>query len=275
MKDSGQDPGERLPSGGIQSLDTALKLLHAMTGYDRAVTLSEIAADCGMPLSKAHRYLASFLRAGLVIQAGRSGKYDLGPGSIRLGLAALARHDFVNRTAEDLPDLCAETGLTGLLCVWGDKGATVVRWERTASPVVTSMGLGSTLPLLTSATGRAFLAWAPPAPIQSALDFELRRARRTPRIAPDLEITAKGIDALRKQIRRQGFAAVDGRFIPGLVAIAAPILDWQGQAQAVVTLIGTDPNAIQPESDAVAHLKAFAARFSFVAEDTAPQMPPI
>lgn len=250
------------PTGGIQSLDAALRLLQAMAGYGRAVSLSEIARDCDMPLSKAHRYLASFIHAGLVEQAGRSGKYDLGAGAAKLGLAAIARYDFVNRTAEALPELCEETGLTGLLSVWGDQGATVVRWERTASPTITSMGLGTTLPLLNSATGRAFFAWAPPRLIQPMLDLELRQAKRHPRLFQDLDISARGLATLRETMQRHGYASVDSRFIPGLVAIAAPILDWQDQAQAVVTLIGTDAGLIEAQSDAVTRLVAFAADHS-------------
>ncbi|WP_186396416.1 IclR family transcriptional regulator [Stappia sp. TSB10GB4] len=262
MKNRQGETEDGEPSGGIQSLDAALRLLRVMTGYSRPMALSEIARDCGMPLSKAHRYLASFLHAGLVEQAGRSGKYDLGAGAVRLGLAALARHDFVNRTAEELPDLCGETGLTGLLSVWGNQGATVIRWERTASPVITSMGLGTTLPLLNSATGRAFLAWAPQGAIQQALEVELQHARHNPNLISDLTATTEGVADLRQATRAAGYATVDGRFIPGLVAIAAPILDWQGEAQAVVTLIGTDPAATRPGSDPVARLRAFAQRLS-------------
>jgi len=268
MTNNRRESGETEPSGGIQSLDAALRLLQAMARYGRAVSLSEIARDCDMPLSKAHRYLASFIHAGLVAQAGRSGKYDLGTGALQLGLAALARHDFVNRAAEDLPELCAETGLTGLLSVWGNQGATVVRWERTASPTITSMGLGTTLPLLNSATGRAFLAWAPLGPIRPMLDAELRRAKRNPDLIADLTATAQGVAALQEKVRQAGYATIDGRFIPGLVAIAAPVLDWQNEAQAVVTLIGTDANIIRPGSDAVEKLVAFAARQSLVETGT-------
>lgn len=224
-------------AGGIQSLDAALRLLAAMAERPGAVALSDLARDLGMPPSKAHRYLASFQHAGLVVQAGRSGKYDLGPGAIRLGLAALARHDFVNRTADALPDLVAQTGLTALLSVWGSQGPTVVRWERAAVPTVTSMGLGTVLPLMASATGRAFLAWGPPAPMQGML--------------------AEGAEGLAESLRSAGYASVDGRFIPGLVAIAAPILDWQGQAQAVVTLIGTDPALAAPDAPQVQVLTGF------------------
>ena len=250
-------------SGGIQSLDGALRLLGVMAERRSAVSLSELARQCRMPPSKVHRYLASFQHAGLVEQAGRSGKYDLGPAAITLGLSALARHDFVNSASDHLPDLCTESGLTTLLSVWGNQGVTVVRWERAASPMVTSMGLGTTLPLLNSATGRAFLAWAPPSPIQAIRDAEMRHARKNPAIATDLDPTAAGIRTLVEKVRARGYAWVDGKFIPGLVAIASPILDWQGEAQAVVTLIGTDPAIIEPGSDAVRRLTAFCKDLSF------------
>ena len=45
--------------------------------------------------------------------------------------------------------------------LWSSQGATVVRWERAAGFLVTSLGLGSVLPLLGSATGNVFLAWNP------------------------------------------------------------------------------------------------------------------
>jgi len=252
----------KAPSG-TQSLDAALQMLQAMANRHGPVSLSELARLCHMPPSKVHRYLTSFQHAGLVAQAGRSGKYDLGPGAVKLGLSALARYDFVNRASEALPDLCAESGLTVLLSVWGDQGPTVIRWERAASPTVTSMGLGTTLPLLSSATGRAFLAWAPPAPMQAMRDAELRRVRQKPAIAPDLTPTNEGLERFLRDIRGHGYAWVDGKFIPGLVAIAGPILDWQGRAQSVVTLFSTDPAIIQPGSDAVGHLMAFCQAQSF------------
>lgn len=235
-------------AGGIQSLDAALVLLAALAKRPGPVSLSDLARDCAMPPSKVHRYLASFQHAGFVEQAERSGKYDLGRAALDLGLAAIARHDFVNRTAGAMPDLALQTGMSVLLSVWGTEGATVIRWERAQSPAVTSMGLGTTLPLLNSATGRAFLAWAPPAAITAARTLELKRAKKTPSLTPDIAPTEQGLDALVTQIRAQGFATVDGNFIPGLVALAAPILDWQGQAQAVLTLIGTNTDALTPHS---------------------------
>lgn len=239
------------PGPGLKSLDAALSVLAHMSRADGAQSLSDIARDCGMPRSKVHRYLASFVSAGLVLQHGRSGRYDLGKEAIQLGLSAIARHDFVNHAAEDLPDLAARSGMTVLLSVWGSDGATVVRWERGASPPVTSMGLGTTLPLLNSATGRGFLAWAPEGAIARIREQELRRVARNPLLLPDAQPTRAGLRDLVFRLRERGFASVDGDFIPGLVAISAPVLDWQNEAQAVITLIGVDPATLQPGSQAV------------------------
>ncbi|MCG8492136.1 MAG: IclR family transcriptional regulator [Sneathiellales bacterium] len=250
-------------SAGIQSLDTALELLRKLADCPGPTSLSDLAKISGMPPSKIHRYLASFVNAGLVQQAGRSGKYDLGRAALMLGLKAIERHDFVNQAADLMPDLCAETEMTALLSVWGSDGATVIRWERAASPMVTSMGLGTTLPLLSSATGRAFLAWSAEAAIERNRSIELKRAKKNPALLPDLTLSEKGLRELCKKVRENRFASVDGQYIPGLVAIAAPILDWQNQAQAVVTLIGTDPAAIHQKAEEVKALIKFCEGQSF------------
>jgi DNA-binding IclR family transcriptional regulator len=258
-------PGET--AGGIQSLDAALWVLTTMARLDGAVGLSDLARACGMPASKTHRYLASFINSGLVRQNGRSGTYDLGPGAIEIGLAAISRHDFVNSVADQFSTLTEETGLTGLLCVWGNSGPTVVRWIRAVNFIVTSLGLGSTLPLLSSATGRVFFAWLPEAITEKLMHEELKRARASGRDIEDMELGGSGpgvksARALAARVREAGYATVDGRFIPGLVAASAPILDWQDEAQAVVTLIGTNPKDIEPGSPAIAALTRFCAEHS-------------
>jgi DNA-binding IclR family transcriptional regulator len=247
---------------GIKSLESALAVLVYLSRQSGAVTLTDIARGCDMSPSNVHRYMATFIQAGLVKQEGKSGRYDLGLGALELGLAAIARHDFVNSAADGLSQLTADTGMTALLSVWGNDGATVVRWERGASPTVTSIGLGTTLPLLRSATGRVFLAWGPAAAIATAREAELRRAARQPSLIPDFEATKSGLNHLVTAVRAQGFAAVDGRYIPGLVAAAAPILDWQGEAQAVITLVGTDPASISMSSNQIGALLTFCAERS-------------
>ncbi|MFG5379952.1 IclR family transcriptional regulator [Yoonia sp. R2-816] len=256
-------PGQ---GGGLKSLDAALAVLQHIAILPGPQALSEIARSLGMPPSKLHRYLASFVSAGLVRQHGPSGRYGLGPAAMKLGLAAMSQHDFVNSAADGLADLSAETGMTVLLSVWADQGATVVRWERGATPTDTSFGLGSTLPLLTSATGRVFLAWGPSRAIKPARDAQLRRLARQKTLSLDFTPTSEGVASLAASLRERGFATVEGRFVPGLVAIAAPVLDWQGEIQAGVTLVGVDPAAISATSEEVDALLSYCRKKSVVSE---------
>ena len=239
---------------GIQSLDSALRVLKALSHIDGPVSLTELARQMDMPTSKVHRYLVSFVNAGLVQQAGRSGKYDLGTGALELGLEAMKRIDLVNRASDALADIATKTSLTALLSVWGNAGATVIRWERSANYPITTLGLGSTMPLLSSASGRMFLAYSPPELISEYLAEEQA-------IRPEIDA-----DKLAANIREAGFSWVTGDFIPGLAAIAAPILNWQGHIEASVALIGTDPKITDPSSPTVTALKEFCNNMSVVVE---------
>jgi DNA-binding IclR family transcriptional regulator len=249
--------------GGIQALDAALSVLRAMGHFPGPVALTDLARAAGMPASKVHRYLASFIHAGLVVQRERSGRYDLGPCAAELGLAALERNDFVNRAADGLEELSERTQLTALLTVWGNQGATVVRWERAASPLVTSFGLGSSLPLVTSASGRVFLAFLPRRLTEARLQFEIRRALEAGLNWPDLDLaTPDVVEGLVESVRAERMASVDGRFIPGLRAIAAPVTNWQGHVEVAVTLTGTREDMLEPDSAARRHLREFTSRLS-------------
>lgn len=248
--------------GGIQALDAALVVLKAMTDFEGPVALSDLARSVSMPASKVHRYLASFIHAGLVKQISRSGRYQLGSFAGDLGIAALARTDLINEIADSVADLCETTGLTVLLTVWGNQGATVIRWCRAPSPIVTSFGLGSTLPLLTSSSGRVFLAYSPRNLTMSRLQIEVERALDTGLTLPDVDFAPGGIEKLIASIRANGFASVDGRYIPGLRAIAAPVMNWQGEAEASVTLISTSDSILDPKGHAATELLKFTAKLS-------------
>jgi hypothetical protein len=87
---------EDTPSrAGIQSVEVGFELLNAMAEASGPMMLRDLAAAAGMSAAKAHRYLVSFQRMGLVAQDPVSTRYDLGPAALRLGLASLSRIDAV------------------------------------------------------------------------------------------------------------------------------------------------------------------------------------
>jgi DNA-binding IclR family transcriptional regulator len=247
---------------GVNALDHALTVLKALAMLNAPATLTDIARAAGMPATRAHRYLASFIAAGLVSQPERSGRYDLGKGAMEIGLAAIARNDVVNRVADRLIDLTEATGCTAMLSIWGNQGPTVVRWERAATFIVTTLGLGTTFPLLNSATGRVFLANLPDRLTGSALDREIIARNTAGGRVIDMDVSPRGLARLKEQVRAQGYAAVEGRLIPGLQAASAPVLNWQGEIECAVTLISTSQDVVDPEGSALPVLLTFVRQFS-------------
>ena len=63
--------------GGVNSVEVAGNLLRAISEAAGPARLADIARATGMPTAKAHRYIVSLIRAGLVERDPNSGHYDL------------------------------------------------------------------------------------------------------------------------------------------------------------------------------------------------------
>ena len=67
-------------------------------------------------------------------------------------------------------------------------------------------------------------------------------------------------------VRTRGYATIDPKPVPGIGAVAAPVLDYTDQIQMVVTLIGTEQNRdLEPGGPVVERLLACVQRLSFEA----------
>jgi DNA-binding IclR family transcriptional regulator len=236
---------------GIQSIDTGIRLLEVLEKADGPLALKELSGRAGMDPSSAHRYLASFVRCGLVRQDPDS-SYDFGPLALHMGLAAMRRLDPMQLIEQALPELVADTGYTALVTVWSNRGPTVVHWQRSRVPFVTNLGLGSVLPISRSATGVVLVAFLPEAVTADALAAEARRE----------EIDRAALARAVERARKTRLAFVDSSVVPGLSAVSSPVLQWNGEAAAAVTLIGSDRELAKPSHPAVAALRRLCDRLS-------------
>jgi DNA-binding IclR family transcriptional regulator len=220
----------------VQSVEVGAALLRALADADGARSLGALARAAGMSTTKAHRYLVGYVAAGLVVQSERSGAYDLGPLAVRLGLAALERFDVVRVAGERLEALRDEVGQTVMISVWTDAGPTVARIELARHPVTMAVRVGLAYPILTSATGMVFLAYAPALVGDARIDEELGYSHEAHVAGAPADRAA--VERLAAEVRARGGAAVDQLFLVGVSAVAAPLLDGKGNLVAVVTAIG-------------------------------------
>jgi DNA-binding IclR family transcriptional regulator len=228
----------------VQSVEVGTALLRALADADGPRSLSALARAAGMSSAKAHRYLVSFVQAGLVVQSERSAAYDLGPLAVRLGLAAIERFDVVRVAGERLGELRDRADATSMLSLWTDEGPTVARIELSRHPVTLAVRAGTTFPVASTATGQVFLAYG--------------AGLSSNRLAAELAALPHGqLEALRSRVREAGVASVDQTFLVGVRAVAAPLFHGDGRLAAVLTVIGPERFDLSREGAVAEALRGF------------------
>ena len=222
---------------GIQSVEVGFALLDGLARAGGPLMLRDLAATAGMSAAKAHRYLVSFQRLGLVVQDSATTLYDLGPGALKLGLASLFRLHAVKLARERIGPLMQQLGHTLALAVWGNQGPTIVHWEASPRAVAVNLRLGDVMPLLSSATGRCFAAHLTREAIAPMLAAEMAQAQKAGRA--DLPRSSKELARVFEEVRQRGLARVQNTLLPGVVGFCAPVFDFDGHLVLGIVAIGS------------------------------------
>lgn len=233
---------------GIQSIEVGGRLLVALASEGRPMALKDLALAAAMAPAKAHPYLVSFAKIGLIRRDSASGHYALGPLAMQLGLISLQQFDPLRLATARLAELALEIGHTVAIAVWGTGGATIVRTEEGPSAVHVTMRHGTVMSLRGTASGRLFAAWLPRATVQSAMGSDGFDAKLESELAT---------------VRKAGFAQVAGGAVAGVSALAAPVFDATGTLVLCLTAIG--PSAVfdtRPGGLTARTLKRCAAELS-------------
>lgn len=202
---------------GIQSIEVGGTLLRALMAAEGQLPLKALAQAAGMPAAKAHAYLVSFCRLGLIEQALEGGPYGLGPLARELGLISLQQQDPVRLSSEQLEPLAQQLGMTVGLTVWGNLGPTVLRVAHPPAPVHIHLRHGSVLSVSGSASGQMLAAdrpWAEVAPFWHEPGAAARQA-----------------ETLLRTVQARGWALSDESLAPGVAAVAVPVRNASGRTE--------------------------------------------
>ncbi len=233
---------------GIQSVEVGGRLLLALVHEGRPMALKDLAQAAGMTPPKAHPYLVSFGKLGLIAQDEASGHYGLGPLAMQLGLISLQQSDPVRLASAQLPGLAQVVGQTVGIAVWGPRGATIVRTEPGPLPVHVAMRHGTVMSLRGTASGTLFAAWLPHAEIRASDPTAVFDA------AFERELAA---------VRDSGIATANDGVVAGVSALAAPVFDAGNRLVLSLTAIGPSASFdVRPDGPPAQALKAAAAELS-------------
>jgi DNA-binding IclR family transcriptional regulator len=219
---------------GIQSIEVGGQLLLALGNQGRPMPLGELAKAANMLPGRAHPYLVSYSKLGLVTQEPSTGYYWLGPTAIQLGLVSLRMLNPVREATSFAEALARETGHSVALSVWGTQGPTIVYLFDAIYPLHTNIRTGTLMSLAGTATGRLFAAYLPSKLIE---EFMLEDHRR---LGPDIAkpIPPESVQEMLVEVRKHGVSRALNNPTPGICSFAAPVFDYSGNIVLGLTLLG-------------------------------------
>jgi DNA-binding IclR family transcriptional regulator len=221
----------------IQSVETGFPLLAALVDAGVPLTLRNLASRAGMTSAKAHPYLVSFTRVGLVQQDATTGQYELGPFALQMGLVSLQRLDTVRAAMPHVNELANLIGHTLAIAVLGSHGPTMIHISEASYPVHVNMRKGTVMSMLHTATGRVFAAWLPPKIAQHYIEREIGDKAVVTTTRP-LHPNPEALQKMLADVRQAGMARALGNPLPGIDALSVPVFDHSGNVALVLTSLG-------------------------------------
>lgn len=226
-------PPAEQPLRRVKSVTNAVRLLEVLKAAPEPLRLSEISTQLGLRKSTVHLLLMTLSDFNFVQPHGPHGHYRLGLGVFEVGAAALDRLNLPPELSPLMGWLADRSMEAVSLAVKNGSSALIVRRYESAHILRAEIGLGTRMPLHASASGKVLLAGL----TREQID-QLYPAEQLPEDGFPRANTKTTLLRELEKIKRDGFTTATDEFTPGVAAIAAPVLDRDGQTVAALSIAG-------------------------------------
>lgn len=251
MADPDARPGR---TGSVQSVERAIGLVSALATTPRT-TLSELAVTVGLPVTTAHRLLATLADHDWVRRLDDGG-YLPGPALVTLGTAAQRAVDPWVEPA--LAELARRSGETANYAVLDGDAVLYLAQRQSTRMMRMFTEVGARAPAFATAVGKVLLAGLDDPTLLEVLDRS-DRAATTPRTITDVEQLRTRIRA----VRTDGYAIDDEERELGVRCVAVPVVDATGRTMSAISVSGPASRVDLPPSGATLQaLHTAAARIA-------------
>jgi DNA-binding IclR family transcriptional regulator len=225
------------------------RLLDAFSAARPALSLSELSAVTGLPLSTTHRLVAELTTWGGLTR-GSDGRYRIGLRLLEIGSLSPGSLSLRERAMPFLEDLYSATRQNVQLAVRDELEAVYVERISARGAVNIVTRVGSRMPLHATGVGLILLAHAPHDVRDRVFENPLERFT---------EMTISTVPKLREALasaRRDGYVVSDRQIEMITQSIAAPIRDGSDAVIAALSIVvpkETDAHTLVPAVRAAGH----------------------
>lgn len=230
------DEGEEAASGsGPRAGMRVLYLLVELANRRQEVPLSELAVSLNLPRASLHRLLRMLEGAGYL--KNRVGNYTLGPKAFELARMIVSRGggtDLLHVARPVMRNLLDLIGETVILAVLSESRREMVYADVLIvdSPLRYAVPAGDRRPLYSGASGKAVLAFFPPAELQAYIS-QVEYIAYTPSTTPP-----ETLPPILAKVRRDGVIVEEGGHHIGALAVASPVFNYAGEAFGAIIVAG-------------------------------------
>lgn len=213
------------------AIDRAFSILECFDHNRKPLRLAEVASDVGLPKQTAHRILKQLEAMELLERDIQPEKYRLGPRMRALGISAIVSQNQTASTRVILDDLVHQFEETVNIGVLDNGEVLYIDRVECHWPLRVQLSPGSRVKVHCTAIGKLLLAHLPKAQLKVMLN-NMSLEKYTPNTIIDMA----ALEAECSKIRAQGYSENIGEDLRGLVALAVPIFDAQGEVIAGIAV---------------------------------------
>lgn len=215
----------------IQSLEKGLAVLAAFRAH-ASLSLQEIARENGITMGSAQRVAHTLEQTGYLHKDPRSKRYSVTVKAVGLGYSYLYRQPLFQHAHAVLHQVNQECGeIVNLAVPDGEDNMVFVMRVAPARHIPVYMPVGTRIPCVAAASGRALWALLPPEELERKL-HSVARIKHTPGTTTDIA----ALRALIDQARHEQYAYADEEFYAGDLNVAAVIRGDDGEPVAAVNI---------------------------------------
>ena len=239
----------------IAAVDEAMALL-LLVGQAPGLGVTELAARSGNTKARTFRLLFTLEQRNFVVRRDPGPCYFLDVQALYIGVAAQEQIELVKKARQPLLALGQNCNENVQLRVRDGMECVCVDHWQSLHPVKSRSGAGSRRRLHAGASCKLLLAFAPQEIRHALLGADLPRYT-------DRTITQRSrLTQELSRIRTDGYAISEGEITVGISAIAAPVLDSDGEVIAALSLSGPEQRIQPMQQNLVELVMQFAARIT-------------